>query len=72
MQAPPEMCDICGGNLINGSCPEHDNRSPVAAASAGTEGTAHGVVPIHRLGATGRILTEREIGLINNPFKIGK
>lgn len=28
----PEMCDTCGGNLINGDCPEHpkqDNRSPV-------------------------------------------
>ena len=56
-------CDICGGNFVDGSCPEHGSN---------VQKTHLGVVkqsaPINRLGGTGRELTAAEMKLINDPW----
>jgi hypothetical protein len=74
MTSRSKWCDICGGNLINGSCPEH--RTPSLPLEKKGVDTLHNDTSTldevelspSRLGGVGRLLTKREIELLNNPF----
>ena len=68
-------CKICGGNLIKGSCPEHESPSQTLDKKGADIAEKHNdpaseqcETSPSRLGGVGRLLTEAEMKLINNPF----